>query len=104
MQIDFKHDLAEADARARLEALGEYLHNRHGIKVTWTDPSRATFSGKYLVVKIDGELTVAPGQVKFRGHDPGFLWRKRATEYIEGKLRVYLDPTKSLADLPRTGG
>lgn len=103
MQIDYKHDLAEGDAKARLEALGEYLHNRHGIKVTWIDANRATFSGRYLVVKIDGELTALPGLVKFRGHDPGFLWRKRATEYIEGKLRVYLDPSTPLANLARSG-
>ncbi len=103
MQIDYKHTLADDDARARLHVLGEYLHNRHGIKVAWLDPDRATFSGKYLVVKIDGELSAAPGLVKFRGHDPGFLWRKRATEYIEGKLNFYLDPTKPLDTLPRGG-
>lgn len=101
MEIDYKHDLPPEDARARLGVLGEYLQNRHGIKVTWTDEGRARFQGKYMVVKIDGELRLEPGMVKFRGEDPGFLWRKKATEYIHGKLKSYLDPKTTLADLPR---
>jgi len=101
MEIDFKHELTPADARARLEVLGEYLLNRHGIKVTWTDDGRARFHGKYMVVKIEGEMRCEPGLVKFRGEDPGFLWRKKATEYIGGKLKAYLDPKTTLADLPR---
>ncbi len=101
MEIDHKHGLTPEDARARLRILGEYLHNRHGIKVTWSDENRARFAGKYLVVKIDGQMTVEPGRVRFHGEDPGFLWRKRATEYIQGKLTAYLDPAKKLEDLPR---
>jgi hypothetical protein len=101
MEIDHKHGLPLDEARARLRVLGEYLHNRHGIKVTWHDDDRARFSGKYLVVKIEGEMKVEASRVLFRGEDPGFLWRKKATEYIEGKLTSYLDPKKSLADLPR---
>jgi len=103
MEIDYRHDLPEADAKARLEALGEYLTNRHGIAVKWLDADRATFNGKYMVVRIDGEMTMEPGIVHFRGKDPGFLWRKRASEYIEGKLRAYLDPQTPLNALPRHG-
>jgi hypothetical protein len=101
MEIDFKHELPLADARARLEVLGEYLHNRHGIRVTWTDDGQARFHGKYMVVKIDGVMRLENGLVKFRGEDPGFLWRKKATEYIKGKLTSYLDPRTTLGDLPR---
>ena len=101
MEIDFRHSLDEEDARARLHALGEYLMNRHGIHVTWLDASRARFSGKYLVVKIDGELTMGPGITRFRGKDPGFLWRRKAVDYIEGKLAKYLDAGNPLDELPR---
>ena len=103
MEIDYRHSLADDDARARLKVLGEYLTNRHGIKVAWLDAARATFSGKYLVVKIEGELSMAPGIVRFRGEDPGFLWRRKASDYIEGKLAKYLDPKVAVADLPRNG-
>jgi hypothetical protein len=101
MEIDYRHSLADDEARARLKVLGEYLTNRHGIKVSWLDENRARFSGKYLVVKIEGELTMAAGIARFRGEDPGFLWRRKAVDYIEGKLAKYLDAKVSLADLPR---
>ena len=100
MEIDYPYALSEADAKARLEILGQYLANKHGIKVSWLDPTRAKFSGKYLVVKIDGELTLDGGHARFRGEDPGFLWRSRAKDYIQGKLEKYLDPKTTAADLP----
>ena len=100
MEIDFKYALSDPDARARLELLGQYLQNKHGIKVSWVDEARAKFVGKYLVVKIDGELTIKNGLAQFRGEDPGFLWRGRAKDYIASKLEKYLDPTATPADLP----
>ena len=101
MEIDFQYSLPEADARSRLEILGAYLASRHGIKVTWVEPDRAKFTGKYLVVKIDGELTIGNGHCQFKGEDPGFLWRNRAKDYIQGKLQKYLDPKAELAQLPK---
>ncbi|NVB82524.1 MAG: hypothetical protein HOV81_29360 [Kofleriaceae bacterium] len=100
MEIDFPYSLSDNDAKSRLEILGTYLGNRHGIKVTWVDGQRAKFSGKYLVVKIDGELTLGNGRAQFRGEDPGFLWRSRAKDYIQGKLAKYLDPTAEASTLP----
>lgn len=100
MEIDFQYSLPDPDAKSRLEILGEYLANKHGIKVTWVDGQRARFSGKYLVVKIDGELNIGNGRAQFKGEDPGFLWRNRAKDYIEGKLQKYLDPKATPATLP----
>ena len=100
MEIDFPYSLSDPDARVRLELLGSYLANRHGIKVTWLDDGKARFSGKYLVVKIDGELTLGSGRARFKGEDPGFLWRNRARDYIQGKLAKYLDPAAQPSELP----
>jgi hypothetical protein len=100
MEIDFKYSLPDPDAKSRLEILGEYLANKHGIRVTWVDSQRAKFSGKYLVVKIDGELSIGNGRAQFKGEDPGFLWRNRAKDYIQGKLEKYLDPSLQPAQLP----
>jgi hypothetical protein len=99
MEIDFPYSLSDTDAKSRLEILGLYLGNRHGIKVTW-EGGKARFSGKYLVVKIDGELSIGNGRAQFKGEDPGFLWRNRAKDYIQGKLAKYLDPTTEPAQLP----
>jgi putative polyhydroxyalkanoic acid system protein len=100
MEIDFPYAFSDQDARLRLELLGKYLVNKHGIKVTWLDDARAQFSGKYLVVKIEGTLTLDKGCARFRGQDPGFLWRSRAKDYIEGKLAKYLDPKAQPDQLP----
>jgi hypothetical protein len=100
MEIDFPYELSDQDARGRLDILAQYLANKHGIKVTWIDPAKCKFSGKYLVVRIDGELTLGGGRAKFRGEDPGFLWRGRAKDYIHNKLATYLDPKNTPDSLP----
>ena len=100
MEIDFLYELSDQDARGRLDILAKYLANKHGIKVTWVDPAKAKFSGKYLVVRIDGELTLGGGRARFRGEDPGFLWRGRAKDYIQNKLATYLDPKAAPDQLP----
>jgi hypothetical protein len=100
MEIDFSYSLSDEDARARLDLLARYLANRHKIQVTWVDASRAHFTGRYLVVKIDGDLTLGDGHARFSGEDPGFLWRNRAKDYIHGKLAKYLDPTAAVGELP----
>ena len=101
MEIDFPYVLSDQDAKLRLDVLGQYLHNKHGIKVTWVDENRARFSGKYLLVKIEGELSVGNSRAQFKGEDPGFLLRARAKDYIQGKLKKYLDPQVPLAELPK---
>jgi hypothetical protein len=100
MEIDFPYELSDQEARSRLDILGQYLVNKHGITVTWVDPAKARFSGKYLVVRIDGELTLGSGHARFRGEDPGFLWRGGAKDYIQGKLAKYLDPRTPPDQLP----
>jgi hypothetical protein len=100
MEIDFPYELSDQDARGRLDILSQYLANKHGIAVTWVEPAKARFSGKYLVVRIEGELTLGGGRAKFRGEDPGFLWRGRAKEYIQNKLAAYLDPRTPADKLP----
>jgi hypothetical protein len=100
MEIDFPYELSDQDARGRLELLGKYLANKHGITVTWLDPAKAKFSGRYLLVRIDGELTLGGGQAKFRGEDPGMLLRGKAKDYIRGKLATYLDPKAAPDQLP----
>lgn len=100
MEIDYPYVMSDQDARARLDILGKYLANKHGIQVTWLEPTKAKFSGKYLVVRIDGELTLGNGRAKFRGADPGLLWRGRAKDYIQDKLAKYLDPKSAPEQLP----
>jgi len=101
MDFEYSYTLEKDDAKARLEALGDYLTNRHGIHCTW-DGDRGSFFGKYMVVKIHCEMTLGEQVIKFTGKDPGLLWRKKATGYMQKKLAMYLDPTTPLDDLPRS--
>jgi hypothetical protein len=99
MDFDYPYQLDKEEARARLGRLGQYLQNRHGIAVSWNG-DRGHFSGKYLVVHIDGELILDDGVVHVSGKDPGFLWRKRASDYLKRKLASYLDPSVATDQLP----
>ena len=92
--------MSQEEAKARLTALGEYLKNKHNISVTWSG-DQAAVKGKYLVVTIDGSLSFQGGKAVFDGKDPGILWRGKAKDYLNNKLSTYLDPTRTLEDLPR---
>lgn len=100
MDFDYPHSLAREDARQRLEALGEYLQNRHGVQVA-IEGDRGRFSGKFMVVKIEGEWMLGEGTIHVTGKDPGILWRKKAADYLRRKLAMYLDPAVPVEDLPR---
>ena len=98
--LEHRYSVTKDDAKARVQALAEYLDRKHGIKATW-EGDRARVNGRYLVVTIEGSIAVEPGIVKFEGKDPGFLWRGKAKEYLENKLRQYLDAATPLDKLPR---
>ncbi len=99
LRIEQPHGFSAEEAKKRLEALGKYFQNKHGIQVTW-EGDRASFAGKYMVVSIKGAMSLAPGKVVFSGDDPGFLVRSKAKEYIARKLQAYLDPGKKVEELP----
>ncbi len=102
LEIEHPHTLDEQEAKARLEALGEYFSNRHALKVSWLSPTKATIAGKYALITVAGEIElVGKGRIALRGPDPGFLLRKKAETYLRGKLTTYLNPQTPLAALPR---
>lgn len=101
MHIDFPTSLPVPEAKARLQVLGEYLQNKHGIAVTWQG-DQASIKGRYLVVAIEGTVAVKSGVVSFDGKDPGMLWRSKAKEYLTHKMSKYLDPAIGIEALPRS--
>lgn len=100
-EIEHAHGLAADDARARLHALADYLSNKHGLGIRWLSEDEAAISGKYLVVTIEGTVSLRGEKVRFSGKDPGMLWRGKAKEYLQGKLAKYLDPATPVDALPR---
>lgn len=101
MKFEYPYEVSREEARVRLEALGEYLTNRHGITAIWDSSDKGRFSGKYMLVTIEGELTIEDGKVTFSGKDPGMLLRKRAKQYLQDKLSTYLNPNTPVDQLPR---
>ncbi len=99
-ELEHRHDFSAEDARARIKALGDYLSNKHGLSVSWSGDDEARITGKYLVVTIEGTVTLADGVVRFSGKDPGMLWRGKAKDYLSGKLSKYLNPATAVDDLP----
>jgi len=101
LRLDHPHTLTADQARDRVRALGDYLQNKYGVGVRWTGENTATIQGKYLVISFEGAVTVGAGQVTLEAKDPGMLWRTKAREYLDGKLKKYLDPATPLDALPR---
>jgi hypothetical protein len=101
MKIERRHDLPDAEVRTRLEALGDYLHNKYKLDVSWSGDV-ANIRGRFMVVTIEGSIKLEPGKVVFEGKDPGMLWRGKAKGYLEHKLGKYLDPATPSDALPRS--
>jgi hypothetical protein len=99
MQFDYAHTVDLPEAQERLERLGAYLENRHGIGVKWIG-HECTIAGKYLLVKIEGKMVVEAERVLFDGRDPGLLWRGKAIKYLKEKLEMYLDTSTPIDELP----
>jgi len=100
MEIEYQISMELAEARKRIEALGDYLNNRHGIAVRW-EGDTAHFHGRYLMIRFEGAMTLDGGVARFRGKDPGMLLRNKARNYIQSKMAMYLNPETPLEELPR---
>ena len=99
LEVPHEHDLEEA--RARMEALGDYFKNKANAVVTWNGDT-ARFVAKYMMINIDATIEIEDDRVFLEGPDPGRLLRKKAIGYLQGKLEKYLDPNTPVDKLPRS--
>jgi len=100
MTLEVAHTFSREDARARIEALGDYFANKYNVDVGWSG-DRANIKAKYMMLKVDGHIDILDDNVVLEGPDPGRLLRNKATDYLRKKLLKYLDPATALDDLPR---
>lgn len=101
MTFDHPHGLPIEDARARMQALTDYLTRRHGLQVSWVG-DKGSVRGKVMgMVSIDGTFELRAKDVHVEAKDPGFLWRKKAVEYLQKKFGQYLDPSVPVEQLDR---
>jgi hypothetical protein len=101
VEIEHKHPFTHDEARERLKALADYLTNRHGMNIQWTDADRFHLTGKYTVVNLDVSVQVGPNKINVTGPDPGLLLRGAAKAYIARKVSEYLSPDAPLDTLRR---
>ncbi|MCB9732180.1 MAG: polyhydroxyalkanoic acid system family protein [Deltaproteobacteria bacterium] len=101
LHLNIPHTVGRAEAIARAHALGEYFENRHGMKMSWRAANIGHLEGNYLLIHIDGLFEIDDREVRLDGKDPGFLLRGKALEYLERKIRAYMDPATPLEQLQR---
>jgi len=89
LKVVHNHSLSMDEVRTRVAKLGEFL-TKNGIGVVWQSENVAKVSGKYIVVKIDALVTITSKQVVIDGKDPGFLWRRKAQEFLQSKMKEYI--------------
>lgn len=86
------------EARARLEALGDYWSKKHGVHTVWSG-MRGRLSGRKLGVKYDATFEISGGAVSVEATF-GFLADKLGgPDYVRRKLADYLDPANTIESL-----
>ena len=99
IELDVEHTLPQPDALARVKVLGAYYRDHHGATVTWND-AVGTIEARYLAIRLHALVRVEATRVHCEAPDPGFLLRRRGTEYLRKKIQRYLDPATPIELLP----
>lgn len=98
MRIEVAHELEVGEVHARLRELAAYWQQKYGFEPLWTRDA-ADLAGSFMGLRFAARLTIAERLVVVEGPEPGFLLRRRVTEYVVRKLGEYLDPQTPLEAL-----
>jgi hypothetical protein len=101
LKFTVPHALSKDEARSRLEALLRYWADKYGVQQSWSGDT-AQVNGKVMGIQMQASVAVQDRAVDGEASDPGLLLRGQARTYLEEKLRWFLDPARSLADLTRS--
>jgi hypothetical protein len=91
LSFEVPHQLSREEAKKRVEQLTGYWATKYGVATQWAGDT-ATLVGKVMGLKIEAQLTVAEGKVGGEASDPGFLFRKKAQDYLNHKFTQALKP------------
>ncbi len=97
MKIVHSHGFDEQEARDRVTALTDYWSTRYAMVGSWQG-DRYHIRGKTKGIRFDATFALAPGQVEVAVEVP-FFARRIGRDYVDRKLRDYLDPAHSLEQL-----
>lgn len=90
LSVAVKHAFARPEAVTRLGYLLEYWKKRFNIVAQWRG-ERVFLSGAVFGIKIQAMFTINESSVVGFAHDPGWPWRGKVQEYVDGKLKKYLN-------------
>ena len=94
LNIEVSHALGRASAKQRIEMLTQRWQRKYGVRSTW-EGDIARLDGKVLGISLQAVIEVSEESVRGQASDPGVLFRHKAKRYIEEKLALYLDPSKT---------
>ena len=97
MLISHPHAFPPKEAKQRIEALTTYWSERYAMKGSWSARGYR-IRGKSKGIRFDALFQLAERRVDVQVEVP-FFARPIGRDYVQRKLRMYLDPAASLAEL-----
>lgn len=101
LSLEVSHALGREAAKRRMELLTKRWERKYGLRSTWAGDT-ARLSGTIMGISLQATLEVNDQSVRGQANDPGILFRNKATKYLEEKLGLYLDPSKTPEGLERS--
>ncbi len=97
MLVSHPHAFSHEEAQQRVEALTTYWSERYAMKGAW-GPQGYRICGKSKGIRFDALFQVSECRVDVQVEVP-FFARRIGREYVQRKLRMYLEPNASLEEL-----
>ena len=94
LSLEVSHGLGRDSAKRRMELLIQRWERKYGLRSSWAGDT-ARLSGRIMGISLDATLQVNEQSVRGEATDPGMLLRNKAKKYLEEKLALYLDPSKT---------
>lgn len=94
LSLEVSHALGRESAKRRMELLIQRWERKYGLRSSWAGDT-ARLSGTILGISLQATLEVNDQSVRGEANDPGILLRSKAKKYLEEKLGLYLDPSKT---------
>lgn len=92
LSISVSHAYLRAEASTRLSYLLAYWKKRFNVASEWRG-DRVFLSGTVYGIKIQAMFEVGDSAVVGFARDPGWPWRSQISNYVDRKLKKYLNPT-----------
>jgi putative polyhydroxyalkanoic acid system protein len=94
LSLEVSHALSRESAKRRMELLIQRWERKYGLRSSWSGDT-ARLSGTILGISLQATLEVNDQSVRGEANDPGILFRNKAKKYLQEKLGLYLDPSKT---------